>query len=111
MGGLVARRNDECALWREGVTDPAPIPSSVTREVDTSPTPTASAVTKDNTLWAKCVGAAATCGVAVKSISDTVAPYAAASPHVAQIVALLATVGAALAVAAMVFDHLKKKHA
>lgn len=108
--GLTNRRLAECGLWNEGASD-EPLPSSATRSMPTPPTPAASAVAPDNTLWGKCAGAIGGCGLAAKAVSDTIAPYASISPHVGQAVAFLGATLAAIGVAALIVDHMKKKHA
>jgi lysozyme len=109
--GLVNRRAAEVALWstdEPGSADESP-PSSVTRAVETPPAPMGKPLAQSNSFIATAATVAATAPVAVKQVSDAIAPYADKSPAVAQMVAILATVAALLAVAALVFQWLKHR--
>ncbi len=111
LQGLVNRRAAEVALWstgEPGSADEAP-PSSVTRAVETPPAPMTKPLAKSKSFIATGAAAATTATVAVKQVSDTVAPYASQSETVAKVVAVLATIAAVCAVAALVFQWLKHR--
>lgn len=112
--GLVNRRAEECKLWavgEPGSTDDAP-PSGVTRVMATPPTPgDPTPPARSATVLTAAAGAAATVPVAVKAVSDAIAPYREASPLVGQAAAWLATLAAAAAALVVVLTWLKAKAA
>jgi len=112
MSGLVTRRAEEVKLWstdEPGSVDESP-PSSTTRAIETPPTPMEKPLPTSKSFVASCAAAVATAPVAVKAVSDAVEPYADKSPALGQVVATLAIIGAALAVAALVFQWLKARN-
>lgn len=113
LQGLVNRRAAEVVLWstdEPGSTDASP-PSSVTRAVETPPAPTEKPLVTSKSFITTAATVAATAPVAVKQVSDAIAPYADKSETVAKVAAALATIAAVLAVAALVFQWLKHRAA
>lgn len=113
LQGLVNRRAAEVALWstgEPGTVDETP-PSSVTRVVATPPTPMTKPLVQSKSFLTTAATAAAAAPVAVKQVSDAIAPYAGQSETVAKVVAMLATVTAVLAVAALAFQWFKQRTA
>lgn len=110
--GLVNRRSDEAALWslgEPGEVDENP-PSSVTREIETPPAPMSKPLMTSKSFMTTGAAVIATAPVAVKQVSDAIMPFADRSEMVANMVATLATVAAALAIAALVFQWLKHRN-
>lgn len=111
--GLVNRRSDEAALWSRdepGEVDENP-PSSTTRVIETPPTPMMKPLMESKSFMTTGAAVLATAPVAVKQVSDAIQPFADTSPVVGQMFATLATIAAALAVAALVFQWLKHRNA
>ena len=109
--GLVNRRAAEVILWstdEPGSTDATP-PSSVTRAIETPPSPMSKPLVTSKSFLTTAATVAATAPVAVKQVSDAIAPYADKSETVAKVAAVLATIAALLAVAALVFQWLKHR--
>lgn len=107
--GLVNRRAAEVAFWatEEPGTSPDTPPSSVTRAAVTAPTP--QDPTPPSRSKAVLAAAAATvAGVpsAAKQVSDAISPYAEHSHVVGNMVAILATLAALAAGAAVIFAWL-----
>lgn len=112
--GLVNRRAEECKLWggHGPGSGPGAPPSSVTRAIDTPPTPgDPTPPHRSAAVLTAATGAVATVPVAVKAVTDAIAPYRDASPMVAQAAAWLAAVAALAAAAAVVLAWLKAKAA
>lgn len=112
LNGLVRRRTEEVKLWstdEPGSVDES-LPSGTTREIETPPAPMEKPVATSKSFVASCAGAVAMGPVVVKTVTDTIEPYADKSPAVGQIVATLAIIGACLAVAALVFQWLKARN-
>lgn len=109
LAGLVRRRNAEVELW--SLDEPGSAEheaySAELRVVDTPPAP----ATKPQTasLAASAAACVTTCGVAVKAVSDSIAPFAAQSPVVGQVVAALATVAAVLVTLTLALNWLKHR--
>lgn len=110
--GLVNRRSDEAALWTRG--EPGEVdenpPSSTTRAIETPPTPMAKPLVTSKSFMTTGAAVLATAPVAVKQVSDAIQPFADTSPVIGQMFATLATVAAALAVAALAFQWLKHRN-
>lgn len=109
LNGLVRRRNAEIALWSEaepGSVEETPS-SAVTRLVETPPAPAEKP--QKVPLAAQAAACLTTCGVAIKTVSDSIAPFAYQSPVVGQMVATLATVAAALVTLTLVLNWLKHR--
>lgn len=106
MNGLVQRRADEVVLWStaEPGSVPDKPPSSVTRTIPTPPVPMdPDPAHKSKTLIASAATAVASAPVAIKQVSDAMAPYAGHSDTVAHVVAGLALVAAICAGATVAF--------
>lgn len=113
LQGLVNRRAAEVVLWstdEPGSTETV-VPSSVTRQVETPPSPMSKPLVTSKSFITTAATVAATAPVAVKQVSDAIAPYADKSETVAKVAAVLATIAALLAVAALVFQWLKHRAA
>jgi lysozyme len=110
LSGLVKRRNAEIELWSDGEPGSAdePTSSAETRITETPPAP----APKEG-MWAHVLtmGTAAVAGVgsAVKSVTDTVGPFADKSPIIGHLVPILATVGACAAVIALALAWAKAR--
>jgi lysozyme len=112
--GLVNRRAAECALWASGHPEAVnePPPSSVTRSTPTPPTPAdTKPLVQSKSFVTTAVAGVTTATVAVGEVSKAVSPYAEQSELVGKAVMVLATLGAVLAVAALVLIWLKRKSA
>ncbi len=110
--GLVNRRADEVKLWStdEPGSTTQVISSGVTRATATPPTVTDPVPPqKSATIYTAGISAAGGVAVAAKQISDTIAPYQAASPWIGQAVAVIATLAAGAAVAVLVLNWLRKR--
>lgn len=114
ISGLVKRRSDEIALWSKdepGSVDIA-LSSSITRQIETPPTVSDPVpASKSKTIITGVVGAVATVPAAVTQVSAAIAPYADKSHYVANVIAILASIGAAAAVLILIFTWLKKRNA
>jgi lysozyme len=110
--GLVNRRTDEVRLWslEDEHEEPVALPSSTTRAVDTPPAPMEKPLATSKSFVASCAGAVAMAPVAINQVSETIKPYAEQSPVLGQVLGTLAVIGAALAVAALVFQWLKARN-
>lgn len=111
--GLVNRREAEAALFAADIhAADEVIPSSVTRVMPTPPTPEpVKPLVESKTFMTAGATAVASAAAGVAQVSQTIQPFAAQSDHVAKLVATLAMVGAALAVATLVFAWLKHRGA
>lgn len=114
LNGLVARRAEECKLWAQAEpgSSAEPVSSGVTREAPTPPT-AADPVPpqKSPTVLTGALGAAAAVPVAANAVTDAMEPYRAASPWVAQALALVATLAALAAVTVAALTWLKAREA
>ncbi|WP_091742923.1 lysozyme [Phenylobacterium immobile] len=114
LNGLVARRAEECKLWarEEPGSSAEAVSSGVTRAQATPPTaadPTPPQ--KSATVLTGAISAAAAAPVAAKAVTEAMAPYGAASPWVAQALAVVATVAALAATMVVVLTWLKAREA
>ena len=112
--GLVARRAEECKLWATGEpgTTARRVPSSVSRANPTPPTPADPHPPQRSVQILTLAGtAAATTTAAVGQVSQTLAPYAAASDLVRQLVSALAVVAAMAATMGLILAWAKTREA
>lgn len=112
LNGLVRRRTEEVKLWstdEPGSADESP-PSGTTRFLETPPAPMEKPLGTSKSFVASAAGAVAMAPVAINQVSETIKPYAEQSPVLGQVLGTLAVIGAALAVAALVFQWLKARN-
>lgn len=111
--GLVNRREAEAALFAADLhAADEVLPSSVTRSTPTPPTPEpVKPLAESKTFLTAGATAVAAAATGVAEVSKTVAPFAAQSELVGRLVSTLALLGAALAVATLVFAYLKHRGA
>lgn len=111
--GLVNRREAEAALFAADLHAVDEIlPSSITRNTPTPPTPEpVKPLAESKTFLTAGATAVAAAATGVAEVSKTVAPYAAQSELVGRLVSTLAMLGAALAVATLVFAWFKHRSA
>ena len=102
--------HDQFTAHPEAVNEPPP--SSVTRSTPTPPTPAdTKPLVQSKSFVTTAVAGVTTATVAVGEVSKAVSPYAEQSELVGKAVMVLATIGAVLAVAALVLLWMKRKRA
>lgn len=111
LNGLVRRRNAEIELWSEDEPGSAeePMHSAVTRFAETPPA--AAEPAKASPVVTAAVSAVTMCGVAAKTASDAIQPFADHSDVVANALAMLATLGAVVAVVTVFLVWLQHQRA
>jgi lysozyme len=113
--GLVNRRNAEIALWstaEPGSTEDEAPPSGETRAAETPPSPVETTpVHRQPAVLATASAAVLGAPAAIKTVSDTVSPYAQTSHYVQTFLEWLATAGAGAAVLGVAVLWLKSKQA
>lgn len=113
LAGLVRRREAEAAMFAADIhAEEEVVPSSVTRSTPTPPTPEpVKPLVESKTFMTAGATAVASAAAGVAQVSQTIQPFAAQNDKVANIVATLAMVGAALAVLTLFFAWLKHRGA
>jgi lysozyme len=114
LSGLVKRRAEEVVLWsteEPGSIVSAP-PSSVTRRAETPPTP-ADPIPAGKSKALLASGAAAIAGAPpmIDQVRKTIMPWAEASPHVQNMLGILATIAAICAAIGFGYMLLQKRNA
>lgn len=108
--GLVNRRTAEVALWNAVEHHEEPLPSSVTRSIETPPTPIDSKpLVQSKSFMTAGATTIAAGSAAVAQVTQTLQPFSYNSELVGRVVSTLAVIGAALALATLIFVWLKKK--